>query len=534
MKTSLKSWLTKIFGVPADANDDAFNAALGQSWLSDDDTKKMTPDLFKDLNTDAATKAAGEFDAKLDKLLALTEKNAAEIAELKAKPGGGLSAGAPPMPMDLSKAFAAGARPGGSEDDVAVRVKSVTERFSKGQRNALHYPMMRKSINLPHDMAGQPVIDGLTGRQLETPNELDKAVSGMYFKFVMNKTFGANPDLPHNLRWNEQDQGLWDYAVRELDWGGEIEYDGAKHELKVGRKLSPREQKALTDEVTSGGLELVPIVFDDQIISVAYLSGEIFPRVTVVPVARGRRMEGASIGEFTLSSQAQEQSSNITLQTTTAFITAFDTSIHVVSGGIELGLDFLSDTPIQNLGAIITEKYGEALLKWLDEQVQIGDGTTEPQGIFVASGTTTVAGGSANLTAAKYMDLMFGIPKEYRTGAAANQIAFCGTWTSYNRSRQLATTAASVNQEYIDQGHLGMSFMQQPYAIAGTNQTNAKISYCNYKRYRMYRRLGAAFRTTTEGKTLVLANNMLITMRARFGGQLETGSACSVTTTAAA
>jgi hypothetical protein len=349
----------------------------------------------------------------------------------------------------------------------------------------------------------------------------------------MNKTFGANPDLPHNLRWNEQDQGLWDYAVRELEWGGELEYDGAKHELKVGRKLSPREQKALTDEVTSGGLELVPIVFDDQVIQVAYLNGEVFPRVTVVPIQRGRRMEGASMGEVTLTSQAQEQSSNITLQTTASFITAFDTSIHVVSGAIEMGLDFLSDTPIQNLGAMITQQYGEALLKWLDEQIQIGDGTTEPQGIFNASSTTTVAGGAANLTAAKYMDLMFGIPKEYRTGAAANQIAFCGTWTSYSRSRQLGAAATGITENYIDQNHLGMSFMQQPYAIAGTSQTNAKISYCNYKRYRMYRRLGASFRTTTEGKTLVIANNMLLTMRARFGGQLETGSAAAISTTAA-
>lgn len=533
MKTSLKSWLTKTWGVPADANDDAFNAALGQSWLSEDDTKKMTPDLFKELNTDAATKAAGEFDAKLDKLLALTEKNAAEIAELKAKPMMGISDAAPLMPLDLNKAFAAGARPSGSDDDAAVRVKSVTERF-KSQRGSLNYPTMRKSINLPHDMAGQPVIDGLTGRQLESPSELDKAVSGMYFRYVMNKTFGANPDLPHSLRWNEQDQGLWDYAIREMEWGGEIEYDGAKHELKVGRKLSPREQKALTDEVTSGGLELVPIVFDDQVIQVAYLYGEVFPRVTVVPIQRGRRIESASMGELTLSSQAQEQSSNITLQTTTAFITAFDTNIHVVNGGIEMGLDFLSDTPIQNLGAMITAQYGEALLKWLDEQIQIGDGTTEPQGIFNAASTTTVAGGSANLTAAKYMDLMFGIPKEYRAGAAANQIAFCGTWTSYNRSRQLALGGNNITEQHVDQGHMSMSFMQQPYAIAGTNQTNAKISYCNYKRYRMYRRLGASFRTTTEGKTLVLANNMLITMRARFGGQLETGSAASVCTTAAA
>ena len=532
MKMSLKNWLTKTFGVPADANDDAFNAALGQSWLSDDDTKKMTPDLFKELNTDAATKAAGEFDAKLDKLLALTEKNAAEIAELKSKPAGGLSAGAPTMPFDMNKAFAAGSQPGGN-DETAVRVKSVTERFANG-RKSLHYPMMRKSINLPHDMAGQPVIDGLTGRQLESPSELDKAISGVYFKFVMNKTFGANPDLPHNLRWNEQDQGLWDYAVRELEWGGELEYDGAKHEFKIGRKLTPREQKAVTDESTSGGLELVPIVFDDQIIQVAYLYGEIFPRVTVVPVQRGRRMEGAIMAELTLASQAQEQSSNITLQTTANFITAFDTNIHVVNGGIEMGLDFLSDTPIQNLGAIVTEKYGEALLKWLDEQIQIGDGTTEPQGIFEASGTTTVAGSAANLTAAKYMDLMFGIPKEYRSGAAANQIAFCGTWTSYNRSRQIGATATAITENHIDQNHMGMTFMQQPYAIAGTNQTNAKISYCNYKRYRMYRRLGASFRTTTEGKTLVLANNMLITMRARFGGQLESGSAASVCTTAAA
>ena len=46
----------------------------------------------------------------------------------------------------------------------------------------------------------------------------------------------------------------------------------------------------------------------------------------------------------------------------------------------------------------------------------------------------------------------------------------------------------------------------------------------------MYRRLGLGIKVTTEGRALVERNLMLITARARYGGQIEDGAAVSVTT----
>jgi HK97 family phage major capsid protein len=191
----------------------------------------------------------------------------------------------------------------------------------------------------------------------------------------------------------------------------------------------------------------------------------------------------------------------------------------------------MTDSPV-NIGQKLTEEYGKALLTWLDEQIQIGDGTTEPQGVFNASGITSVAGGAVALTIAKYMDLIAAVPYQYRQGVPPASRCFGGTDTSYWRARALAAGAGGVNQDYVDQGHDSYTLLKVPYAIAGSWQTNAKISYGCYGRYRMYQGLGATPFVETKGYTLVRANQTLFGIRARFGGQVEDPAAFSATTTA--
>ncbi|WP_196300513.1 hypothetical protein, partial [Streptococcus pneumoniae] len=83
-------------------------------------------------------------------------------------------------------------------------------------------------------------------------------------------------------------------------------------------------------------LEIAPIAFDDQIILTPLLNGEFFPRFNTVPITRGRRIESASMGNVTLSSGGAD-GTDIPLFATAAFIAAFDTTIFVVNGSIEIG-----------------------------------------------------------------------------------------------------------------------------------------------------------------------------------------------------
>ncbi|MHC4407163.1 MAG: phage major capsid family protein, partial [Planctomycetota bacterium] len=74
-------------------------------------------------------------------------------------------------------------------------------------------------------------------------------------------------------------------------------------------------------------------------------------------------------------------------------------------------------------------------------------------------------------------------------------------------------------------------YMLSGYPAKVQNDINRAYSaFCDMTDYIMYRRLGAQFRTTTEGQTLFRNNTMLVACRARFGGQLALAAACAVMT----
>jgi HK97 family phage major capsid protein len=76
-------------------------------------------------------------------------------------------------------------------------------------------------------------------------------------------------------------------------------------------------------------------------------------------------------------------------------------------------------------------------------------------------------------------------------------------------------------------------WMQRPYKI-NESLTNAQVFYAVLGRYRMYRRRGLTVRMSTEGSTLIRANEQLIAVTSRYGGQLERGACATKTTNAPA
>jgi HK97 family phage major capsid protein len=297
--------------------------------------------------------------------------------------------------------------------------------------------------------------------------------------------------------------------------------------------LTPREQKAIIDDATSGGLEAAPIVFDDQVIQTPLLHGELFPLVNQIPIERGRRIEGVATGTVT-SSWGGIDATNITLFTTTSYITAFDTTIYRWQGAIQIGLDFLSDTPI-DFGAHVTAQYGERLLEDMDTVIATGNGTDRPEGVMQRTGVTAVNFGNTT-SIGNYESLRFAVAKpEHRSDLMASAV-FCGNETSYMRVKALPVGAADARRlfgtgNFGTSGYDNYGIMDRPFKI-NESLTNRQIFYCLLKRYRMYRRRGLTMRTSQEGDTLIRGNLMLITCTARYGGQLERGACAARTTTA--
>jgi HK97 family phage major capsid protein len=376
-------------------------------------------------------------------------------------------------------------------------------------------------------MSGQRVE--LCGRGLDVPSMADKALAGVWAKFqIMSVTnrFGGSPMAAWE-RLNDHEKSLLHHLTENEMW------DDSDDRYDRQRKGYPGGVKALIDDAGSGGLEAAPIVFDDQVIQIPLLYGELLPLVTQIPLSRGRRVEGVQLGNITASWGGIDHTT-VTLFNTASLVTALNTTVYRWEGALTIGLDFISDTPI-NFGTLITQKYGERLLNDLDDVIATGNGTTQPEGIMTKTGTTSVAfGGATTLTA--YETLRSSVTKAELKAIPTGSAVFCGTETAYTRAMGIPVGASDVRRlsNTINMPNYdGYVWMGRPYKV-NDSLANNQIFFAAMPRYRMYRRKGFAVRTSTEGDTLIRANEMLLTVMARYGGQLERGACAAVTTTAPA
>jgi hypothetical protein len=561
LTAKLKQWAKNTLGVPANATDDEFKEAIAGALVEGELTHKEFGELSttredaegdefgnllkgmatsidlltKTLEDDKATAGdddkkgmecdcGGKLQQKGDDY-ACTKCGKAYDAEGKAKkdhtPSG--TKGGKPMNW-MEKAFTGfgghSEVEGGEEKAFTVRVKEAADSYDH-TRKSLTFPALNVK-GKPHAFAGMPVRDYNDGGEvMYAPSERDKAVAGAFAMFEVERVRTGSRTLAF-MKMPHHAKELLCFAMENERWGGST--NGGNFADIEGRKMTQLEQKALIDDATSGGLEAAPIVFDDQVIQAPLLHGELFPLVSVKPLDRGRRIEGVATGTVT-SSWGGVDDTAITLFTTTSYVSAFDTTIFRWEGAIRIGLDFLSDTPI-DFGQHISTQYGERLLEDLDDVIATGNGTTQPEGVQVKSGTTSVTFGGTT-TLGNYESLRFGVAKaEHRSTVAATAV-FCGTEESYMRARAIPVGASDARR-LGGMDYSSYQWMERPYKI-NESMANTDIFYAILARYRMYRRRGLTMRTSTEGDTLIRNNEMLMTATARYGGQLERG-ACAAKT----
>jgi HK97 family phage major capsid protein len=539
----LRAYAREHLGCEADADDDTIKAAI-EAALKDG---KMEPAKFAEL---LSTK-----DDKADQLKTLVAGAVGDAMKPVAESMGQLAAALatsqkatdPPAPTppaapnppaapvdedavrsmvtaELAKAQAAGGIPANTKAMFASvtnepRVKEAVEQYDN-TKTALIYPQ-KNDGGRPHPFAGEPVA--WMGRTLDAVTKQDHALIGAFVKFRV-MALAEGPEAAWS-RMNDHEKGLFRFVLHKCDWQGTMANANDGEEFQG--KLTPAMQKAVIDDTTSGGSYMVPDVFDATVIQTPLLHSELFPLVTVKPLARGSSVDGFSTGHVTITSNHTEGVA-ASLESTSGLITNLDTTIFPCVGAIEIGLDFESDTPV-NIGQVITMDYGQKLLEWLDEQIAIGDGTTEPEGIFTKSGTNSVTHGATGTAfgVADFEKLMFGVNKATRN-SKGGRCVFITNDRMYRRAKSTPVGTADARRV------LGMDY--RAYMLADHSVkiqesiSNGSIAYANMGWYTMYRRLGIQLRLVTEGQNLALKNTRLVVMRARYGGQLSLASACAVMT----
>lgn len=397
-----------------------------------------------------------------------------------------------------------------SKDDVYgksadVRVKKASEMYSDKQWTGRH-------------KSGQPVFDQ-SGCEAAYPSQREYAYTGSLLKHLLWKGGLAA------ARPTEHEAELLAELATDKEWAGDMDGD-------YYRSIKPAGSdglKALLDDSTSGGTEVTPVYFDDSVISTPLLSGELFPFVDKRDVPRGRRVEGASIGSVNVTSGEGADNSEMSLFDTSNLISAIDTTIFNVGCAVELGLDSLSDAAV-SLGQLVTTEIGKSLQAWLDEQIAIGDGTNEPEGVMNCSGTTSVSWGVAT-SIGNYESLCFSVPKAQRP--KNNQsVRFIGTETSYQRARGIPVGTSDARRVF-GMDHESFMLLNRPYAIS-TALSNNQVIFGDLSKFRMYLRKGFEISTHTAGNFLARRNLALVVAKARFGGRVMLPSSFGVVTDAPA
>lgn len=550
---ALRAHMEKEFGLASGASDDQVREMVINKQLDG----ALDLAKIRELTVEKAAGAVAELDARVSKLELTLSSGLAEIKGLIA---GGAQAGSQAGATGAAGQQPAGTKAGavsdavgkamvGSGDAGRVEVLKAVDRYSDSttaatwDRSENHF--MSKSFG------GRNVAEfqhGIGAGPINMPSARSLAITGAFMKHLVNKQYRAEGrEVPWQFKMTEHDRELVKYAVHECRFSGPIGYKGAASKGLADRVedtdaadiwvdgVCLRDlpngdywQKAVLDDSTSGGLEAVPIEFDQNVILTPLLNGELFPLVDTMTVSR-RRQEGVKVGNPTMSWGTGEGTS-VALFDTDGFITAFDNSIYPITGALELGRDFLADSPVA-IGQIVQRNYGERFKAELDNAIANGNGTNRPEGLFIASGLSTVtpAGGAgAAPQVGDYEGLQFGVAKQYLSEAGLppnSRAVFLGTQTSYMRARGIPVDSSSdARRIFGSDNQMDYRLMGFKYAI-NESAGNAKIGFFCLNRYRLYRRAGLEVRVVRDDRTSVLSNTELVVVRARFGGALTHAAA---------
>jgi HK97 family phage major capsid protein len=373
---------------------------------------------------------------------------------------------------------------------VLVNVKAHSERYST-----------TKSI-AKHPRLGRPVQDEF-GRDAMTTSEQEHAKMGVFLKWHAFRS-GVSGVL------TEHERSMWNEMLDRDRWVGQ---EGNTWKPDVSNQYV----KALVSDSTSGGVNVNPEWFDTDLIQFLLLGGELLPLVDMKPVPRGAAVEGASIGNPTLSWNVSEPT-EIPLFDTDGLIAAVNTSIFTVTASIEVGKDFLADAAA-DVGRALEENIGQRLAAELDKVIAIGDGVTQPEGIMTASGLTAVNssnGGTGPWTVDDVEGVLFGINKAYRKDP---NCAFISNDTTYQRIRSVPVDSSTDARRIFGMTHEDYTLLNRPHKIQN-DVDNTDLVFGNCKKFRLYRRQGFTIEWHTQGKELARRNAALLVVRGRFGGRV--------------
>ena len=171
-------------------------------------------------------------------------------------------------------------------------------------------------------------------------------------------------------------------------------------------------RKALSEGSDTAGGYLVPSEYRAELIRRLPELSELFPHVRKVPVIGDSGEYPKLDSDVTIT---WGRSENAALTETDPSFTHLQWTVRNMSAITYLSRELVSDAN-PNIVETITALFSEAVAAERDKMIAIGDGSSQPQGIYSAAGVSSVAVGGA-LTYAKLVELKFELSRKYHRNA---------------------------------------------------------------------------------------------------------------------
>lgn len=400
-------------------------------------------------------------------------------------------------------------------DGSTIETKRASSWYSDS-KSALHFPEH-------HWKSGEQIL--MQGRPMDAPSHRELAMAGAVMKGRIAKAAGMFDKM------NDHDLDLIQEACRVLKWSGDASRIGGPPILYQGENLLDEHVKTIFATSTSGGDTYIPQVLEDQIVIARLLMGELTPYVDIQSIPKGTSVDTPSFTQLTIGWGTNEAAGAISPQSTTSLLSKANSPVFVCQGALEMGRDFISDTPLQVMQTV-TKSYNDNVQAQLDYVIAIGDGTTQPLGLFTISGPTSVAstnGSAGSFAVADVENMIKALGKQYRTTKSPT-IRWVSNDTTYWRTRAIPVGASDARRVF-GQSYEDYMLAGRPYSVQN-DIGNTKLGFGDLSQYRMWNRPGVEIQVEQSGRTLVLANTIMVVLRTRWAGRLLLTNAFVKMTTA--
>jgi hypothetical protein len=314
------------------------------------------------------------------------------------------------------------------------------------------------------------------------------------------------------------------YSMKVIHTGSFVgEVNGVWHEdFSGGDKV-----KAVLDDSVSGGINLVPVVVDSDIVTQLLLGSEIFPFVDVKDMPTGRRIEVPTMGAVSVTWGTPE-GTMLPLWDTTGLLGTIPATVNTVAAAVEVGRDLLMNSAIEVGQALETSRLGSPSLRNLIASSCWAMGPSNRSGSSTPQGSPRSPAPQAP-------------PDRSHWGTWKGSCSACRSSTgrpiwgpAIGQRHPVSAIQGHPCRHHLQHARAGEDYMAYtalgwPFRINNSIPSN-KAAFVALKKYRLWRRKGFEPRWVTEGKELALKNLNLLIVRGLYAGRLLDASAAVIST----